>query len=633
MKKNKLWLTFAIVVLSFIIATVIEIGGFNFSTFFWKNTSNDYTVVTENLEVLDKEKGIYRGEEERGHIKIKAPLQYVKKLSFELSNIDRENARFSVIVNKRDVYNKTNTPTPDRWFNEGTRVININEKLTDIDIYIDNVHDVEFQMGSFKLSNQFSFNKVRWIVIAAITFNLLLLGTLFFHNPLELKTAQLTFVTILIFGTLFSFLTPPHHTWDEYQHLIKSYNVAQGNWFMTNEDIVSYPKGLDYLDFYSDMEYQSKEEFVDVLQRFETYKTGNHEELILTSTAVGNLFISYIFSAIGMKLAILLNLPIIYLLWFGRIANLIFYAVISHISINKIPHSKNLLGLYAALPTNIFIAASLCADVTAMGFLIYGVATLFYIIDKKKQLSSVDIGWLLVAFSFVTYAKLTYAPFFLLMFLLTRESFSSKKQFYITRILTIITMAATAISAVLYNKQFGLNQWVKEGVDFDAQVSFVLTHPFQYLKIVLDFFLTNISGLVTNMLTMFAYLGPVKEIMSTVILLSIFFLIIVDKKNENTEVYSEISTFGTISGYISVLGALGLSLTALYVDFTPVRSQTIEGFQGRYLLPILFPLLFLYRFPKIKHEYQPLSLIKFATSMMCLLNIVGMVHLMGQFYM
>ncbi|HEY4537866.1 MAG TPA: hypothetical protein VIG45_05380, partial [Erysipelothrix sp.] len=60
---------------------------------------------------------------------------------------------------------------------------------------------------------------------------------------------------------------------------------------------------------------------------------------------------------------------------------------------------------------------------------------------------------------------------------------------------------------------------------------------------------------------------------------------------------------------------------------------TIEGFQGRYLLPILFPLLFLYRFPKIKHEYQPLSLIKFATSMMCLLNIVGMVHLMGQFYM
>lgn len=629
MKKNKLWLTLAIVLLSFVIATMIEIGGFNFSTFFWKNTSNDYTVVTENLEVLDKEKGIYRGEEERAHIKIKAPLQYVKKLSFDLSNIDRDNARFSVIVNRRDVYNKVNKATPDRWFNEGTRVININERLTDIDIFIDNVNDIEFQMGSFKLSNQFSFNKVRWIVIAAITFNLLLLGTLFFHNPLELKTAQLTFVTILIFGTLFSFLTPPHHTWDEYQHLIKSYNVAQGNLLMTNEDIVSYPKGLDYLDFYSDMEYQSKEEFMDVLHRFQHYTTGNQEKLILSSSAVGNLFPTYIFSAIGMKIAIIMNLPIIYLLWFGRMANLLFYALISYFSIKRIPNSKNLLALYAALPINIFIAASLCADVIAMGFLLYGVARLVEFFANEKRITPKFFALMLVVFGIVTIAKPTYGPFFVLLFWIQRHRFSSTMHYWLSRISIVLACFVAAVGSVWYSSLFGLNQWVRENVDAGQQMSFIVHNPLKYLKILWDFILTNLNNLINNMVTMLGYAGPMTEIVTLLILFSIIFLIMIDREND----YQPFTLLSQFWGVLGVLGSLVLTLTALYVGNTTIAHTTIEGFQGRYLLPILFPLLFLYRFPKIKHEYQPLSLIKFATSMMCLLNIVGMVHLMGQFYM
>ena len=38
---------------------------------------------------------------------------------------------------------------------------------------------------------------------------------------------------------------------------------------------------------------------------------------------------------------------------------------------------------------------------------------------------------------------------------------------------------------------------------------------------------------------------------------------------------------------ISLLITLVVSMTALYVTFTPMRSLSVDGFQGRYLFPLI----------------------------------------------
>jgi uncharacterized membrane protein len=44
--------------------------------------------------------------------------------------------------------------------------------------------------------------------------------------------------------------------------------------------------------------------------------------------------------------------------------------------------------------------------------------------------------------------------------------------------------------------------------------------------------------------------------------------------------------------YLASFGAIVLAATALYIDYTPVRYGTINGCQLRYILPVVFPVLY-----------------------------------------
>ena len=54
--------------------------------------------------------------------------------------------------------------------------------------------------------------------------------------------------------------------------------------------------------------------------------------------------------------------------------------------------------------------------------------------------------------------------------------------------------------------------------------------------------------------------------------------------------------------HLVLFGTVVLVATSLYVGFTPVRLATINGCQPRYLLPILFPSIYLLGSGKIQNN-------------------------------
>ena len=57
-----------------------------------------------------------------------------------------------------------------------------------------------------------------------------------------------------------------------------------------------------------------------------------------------------------------------------------------------------------------------------------------------------------------------------------------------------------------------------------------------------------------------------------------------------------------------VLIIIALTFTSLYVQWTPLRKASIDGIQGRYFIPLLFPIALI--LPKIKTQIQQSELIR-----------------------
>jgi uncharacterized membrane protein len=75
------------------------------------------------------------------------------------------------------------------------------------------------------------------------------------------------------------------------------------------------------------------------------------------------------------------------------------------------------------------------------------------------------------------------------------------------------------------------------------------------------------------------------------------------------------------SSLIGCFMALCLAATALYISFTPVGENTIAGCQVRYIVPVLFPILYMITPDSIvnnlkKNLYYTLPIIYMATIFM-----------------
>ena len=190
--------------------------------------------------------------------------------------------------------------------------------------------------------------------------------------------------------------------------------------------------------------------------------------------------------------------------------------------------------------------------------------------------------------------------------LLPKEKFKSTKQKWINVVLIggialIINLIWLKISAA-YLTDF-------RGGDSKFQVLNILMHPINYMQMLLYSIDLNGNSYILSMFGSNLGWGELVNL-NSIIPYALFILLIGITIIENG-IKDKFNIFDKTIIILIILAIGGLIFTSLYVQWTTVGSTSIQGVQGRYLLPIL-PLIAILigSCIKVKNNYKDENIIK-----------------------
>lgn len=584
MKKKQLIGMIAMGLVAILLAFLIEIFVFNLDYFTHGGKQQDITdIATKNLEL--EENGRYKIMDDEASIQLKNINDYVSELEFNTSSF-KKNVNIQVFYN--DKVTNNNIDMIDK------KSINIDANVDNIMISIINAKDQEIYLADFQSVNHFQINPFRVIMMLLLIMLIAVIGfTIFRKGKVRLEFVFLIFV--LSFGFANTVMIPFFSGWDDAEHFVRAYNLADGNIIMKDGEAISYPVGTDeFLIKKSDPgdpDYRTYDEFQEEINTLSKLDYSNSEIVYYHSTAMTYTAVPYLFSALGILIGKLLRGSLILSYYFGRFFNLLMYAIIVFFAIKMIPMGKKLMFVCALLVTVLFQVTSFSADVVTIGFSFLAFALVMKWLIEKKQLSLIDGLLMCGCFIMITASKVTYAPVFLLVLLLKRSNFSSIKKEWLVKLGVLFLGGITFIGVFLYGQKLGLTQWAVPGISVKDQLLFIIFNPLQYLGVLVTTIISQRNLLLCESTIHLAYIGTLGVTAEMLCWLVLLFLAFFDNEEQSGLLVMRDRSLI----FLMCLVTLGISMTALYVTFTPVRNQIVLGFQGRYLIPLIFPFLFMFQ--------------------------------------
>lgn len=592
---------------------VIEIFGFNLNYFRFDTRS--YTPeITTNTNATKEANDTLTIAEPNQRVSFSLDLRKIRgnKLSIAIDNTEQKELGtvYKVLSNEQVL--------GERRINSGTKTINIGKNSGILNIEIENPESTTLTYH-VEVANVFVFSALRFVIILGI----LLVFSLAIYLLLRKKISLFTLISIVFFGTLSAFFIPPMFTFDERQHFFKALSVADGNLFFENHDKVEIPYGINKLpEVEAKNTYYSIEEFKQFYHQFDQIEYHQKTTEEITSTASTYLFIPYIFSAIGIIIAKILGLNLLYYIWLARLANILAYSIMVYFAIKMIPRGKMLLSFLSLQPIFIYLGASLGFDSIMVGASMVGLAKIYQLRATQKKITPLEFILITLMFMFVIICKVSYAPILLFFFLLRKENFRSTVFRYVFYSMISLALFVTALYTYSYASGNDLNQWNVPGVDIDQQTATVLHHPFWFLGVLYTYFTDNAFAFLQYSFSGVGYLkglNPFFTILSLLVLLFLSMFDISSKHSDNPLLY--IDTKGKLLSYFSFICMLILTATALYISFTRVASLTVSGYQPRYVLPIYFPLFYSFASLKIKHQFSQTKIWVYSGILILLFNL------------
>lgn len=397
----------------------------------------------------------------------------------------------------------------------------------------------------------------------------------------------------LICGTLLAVSEPKKFvSWDEPTHYARvehlAANLVNNMYFRPNTTPTSYS-----------IEEQNKID-ASVDSKYKVPKIKSITQKLTFAKLV------YVPSAIALAIGNLLHLPYHIIFEFGRWINLLFYSIIVFFAIRKLKSGKMILSVVALFPTAIFLSVNYSTDSWIIAFTMLGMAYLFSELQQtNKKIAIRDviimIGALIIGFG----PKAIYFPLLFLVFLLRPGKFNSPKQyklFVVTVSISILLVIGSFMVPFLIEGPGTGDSRGGEGTNATEQVKFILTEPVVYAKTLVNFMFSYINPKnAYGFITFFAYLGTFKKYLFALALIILGIVTFTDKNKFDQKTASWKVRLAVIGTYLATVAII---CTVLYISYTPVRYETILGVQPRYLIPLIFPLLFILGSSRVENSIR-----------------------------
>lgn len=414
--------------------------------------------------------------------------------------------------------------------------------------------------------------------------------TLIFKDIFQ-KPHAVFLTLILAFGIPSAFMVPQLSANDESSHFYRSYDIASGDIKSSKSKLCSYPEPVVQ---------KVSDSSIGVYRT--DYKNNHSSTKINVGCTSANAYsiIMHIPQAIGITTAKLVSDSPSLMILFGRLTNLLFYAISLYYIIRFVRISKWVFVTIALFPIMVHTAASLSADVITNVSAIALIATIFNLFTQKTKITRKQYFLLVAVSIFVALTKSTNLIILLPLVFLPRERFSNKYNhklipLNIEKLVLLIGIGIfSIISIIIWSKLYGAAP-----VDLTAK-SAVSDNPFYFLTILENTYLDPFIGYndivfrgTIGEFSSFKYHLPTFAVVSGYLILFSTLLYHKQPKQQNMSV----RLWGA-----SILAALLNIFAVSYIMYSSwaVRPDRLgpnaiyaDGVQGRYftvLLLLLIPL-------------------------------------------
>lgn len=317
----------------------------------------------------------------------------------------------------------------------------------------------------------------------------------YFMQDSDRELYKVAFAIILCFGILSALIVPIVDVSDELEHLTRAEITSQGVMFPHWEDG---PKNLTQLynrtnegqyssELNTDVGFNTTESHMFFLNNrghtiFDTSQDTqdiSNETMLDGSAFEQNPFYGYLPQAFGIFIAKLFDMNVIWMLWLGRICNLIFYAFLISMAVRIAPAMKVPLLAVACIPISIYQAASISIDSMIIGLGILTIAYFIYL--SKAEAGSLDIKHiaLFCALSLILgLCKLPYLAFVFLILLVPRENFKDKKILKYM-LLGVLIVGIIGVLWSTYSEPALMHSWRSKlnYMNPQLQLEYIMEHP------------------------------------------------------------------------------------------------------------------------------------------------------------
>lgn len=448
------------------------------------------------------------------------------------------------------------------------------------------------------------FASVVWFAALCIA-AALLFACISFSTPLEKVFAAVSLTLGMIYLLVITPLSPP----DEDTRYKSTYRLT--NYLLLQWDDAG--RGdAEHFDFSELEEHHNVASGYERIVKEIGQKAGNGERIDIRGQLFSYDLVELLPQAFGMSLARLLHLNFIWLIFSGRICNLLFYSLCLYFAVKRTPRFKLLFGLTGILPMALHQAASLSYDAFINGMSLVLIASLLKAIYEDGPLSNGDYRWILISGMLLAPAKLVYVPIVLLALLIPKERFGGTKD-HLKKTVALfafcaVTLAVFQLPSII--RVFSLEPFTLVGPDAvsggdNYTISYIFAHPLSTAIIFLRTLVIYAPEWAGRCIGL-SLSGLTLVIPAPVILLFFGLLVLSTLEYENPQFVisgRDRTVFLIVAGIVTLLIML-----AEFLGWTSSTLQIIDGVQGRYFVPVL-PLIFMpFRFIALRKPVEKICI-------------------------
>lgn len=492
-----------------------------------------------------------------------------------------------------------------------------------------NLYDFKYKVN---LNQIVDLNKYYIIFIIL----LILFSTLIFiickkNNEIDNeKIPKIFLLSCIILGTVYVFIAPLFTGSDEHNHYYRIYEISEGIFATPTNKVVGskLPKSLSETFIIGSgnnttIKYKDIKKMWNIkLNSSNKVQYGNSYVDSYNNTALYSP-IQYLPQVIGFLLAKLLGLRPYIIGLLGRLFNLFFYTLLGYFCLKNIPKSKLFYMLILLSPNMLQCATTLSADSFTNSIFLLLISIIFKLCYSKDKITKKEKYLVLILSVIISLCKIVYLPIVFLVLLISDEKFvNGKKEKKLYCMVTIIL--SVFISFVWMGFTDGIFKIAYDKTDFQKQ--FILHNLFSYIIIFMRTMVNYIIKYVECLFvgtTMYHSQLKIPSIISFIYVILVSISLLNDKNKYKFDNYKK--------AFISIIGIIiiGLISTAIYIQCTAqyysVANSTIEGIQGRYFIPIIFLIPFIFNFKRMKINEK-----KLYKGVLCI-NLITYFYIVNQF--